>query len=67
MNGTWESEQYWGGWQDGVVDMAPIADFVLEEIRTTIEEEVARFKSVARPSIPFLPALLRTRLARSAY
>jgi basic membrane protein A len=45
MNGTWESEQYWGGWQDGVVDMAPIADFVPDDIRTAIEEEVARFKS----------------------
>jgi basic membrane protein A len=45
MNGTWESEQYWGSWQDGVVDMAPIADFVPEDIRSTIEEEVARFKS----------------------
>jgi basic membrane protein A len=45
MNGTWESEQYWGGWQDGVVDMAPIADFVPDDFRTTIEEEVARFKS----------------------
>jgi basic membrane protein A len=45
MNGTWESEQYWGGWQDGVVDMAPIADFVPEDIRATIEAEVARFKS----------------------
>ncbi len=45
MNGTWESGQYWGGWEEGVVDMAPIADFVPEEIRTAIEEEVARFKS----------------------
>jgi basic membrane protein A len=45
MDGTWQSEQYWGGWQDGVVDMAPIADFVPEDIRATIEEEVARFKS----------------------
>lgn len=45
INGTWESEQYWGGWQDGVVDMAPIADFVPDDIRATIEEEVARFKS----------------------
>jgi basic membrane protein A and related proteins len=45
MDGTWKSEQYWGGWQDGVVDMAPIADFVPDDIRATIEEEVARFKS----------------------
>ena len=45
INGTWESEQYWGGWQDGVVDMAPVADFVPDDIRATIEEEVARFKS----------------------
>jgi basic membrane protein A len=26
--GEWTSNQYWGSWQDGVVDMAPIADFV---------------------------------------
>lgn len=45
INGTWVSEQYWGGWQDGVVDMAPVADFVPDDIRVTIEEEVARFKS----------------------
>ena len=40
-----ESEQYWGGWPDGIVDLAPIAEFVPEEIRSTIEEEIARFKS----------------------
>jgi basic membrane protein A and related proteins len=45
MDGTWEPEQYWGSWQDGVVDMAPIAEFVPEDIRAAIEEEVARFKS----------------------
>jgi basic membrane protein A len=45
MDGTWKSEQYWGGWQDGIVDLAPIAEFVPEEIRTTAEEEIARFKS----------------------
>ena len=45
INGTWESEQYWGGWQDGVVDMAPVADFVPDDIRATIEEEVTRFRS----------------------
>ena len=45
MDGTWESEQYWGGWPDGIVDLAPIAEFVPEEIRSTIEEEISRFKS----------------------
>src|SRR5215210_4068669 len=45
MDGTWKSEQYWGGWQDGVVDMAPIADFVPDDIRASIEEEITRFKS----------------------
>ena len=35
----------WGGWQDGVVDLAPIADFVPDEIRAAVEEEVARFES----------------------
>ncbi|MBA3451444.1 MAG: BMP family ABC transporter substrate-binding protein, partial [Chloroflexia bacterium] len=45
MDGTWESSQYWGGWQDGVVDMAPVAEFVPEEVRTAADEEVARFKS----------------------
>ena len=44
MNGTWESNQFWGGWKDGVVDLAPIADFVPEEIRAAAEEEIARFK-----------------------
>jgi basic membrane protein A and related proteins len=45
MDGTWKSEQYWGGWQDGIVDLAPIADFVPEDIRAPIEDEIARFKS----------------------
>jgi basic membrane protein A len=45
MDGTWKSEQYWGGWKDGVVDLAPIADFVPEDIRASIEDEIGRFKS----------------------
>jgi basic membrane protein A len=45
MDGTWEPTQFWGGWQDGLVDLAPIADFVPEEIRTAAEEEIARFES----------------------
>ena len=56
MDGTWESEQYWGGWPDGIVDLAPIAEFVPEEIRSTIEEEIARFKSGEGPSTPSSPA-----------
>lgn len=45
MAGTWESNQFWGGWQDGVVDLAPIADFVPADVRAAAEEEVARFES----------------------
>jgi basic membrane protein A and related proteins len=45
MDGTWKSEKYWGGWKDGIVDLAPIADFVPDDIRAPIEEEIARFKS----------------------
>lgn len=45
MDGTWESNQFWGGWQDGLVDLAPIADFVPEEVRAAAEEEIGRFKS----------------------
>ena len=43
--GTWESNQYWGSWQDGVVDLAPIADFVPDDVRTMAEDEVAKFKA----------------------
>lgn len=45
MDGAWEPSQYWGGWEDGVVLLAPIADFVPEDVRTAAEEEVARFAS----------------------
>lgn len=26
--GAWQSNQYWGSWKDGVVDIAPLADFI---------------------------------------
>jgi basic membrane protein A len=45
MDGTWEPTQYWGGWQDGLVGLAPIADFVPEDVRAAAEEEIARFES----------------------
>ena len=43
--GTWESGQYWGSWQDGVVGLAPIADFVPKEVRSTAETAIASFES----------------------
>jgi len=43
--GTWESTQYWGGWQDGVVDLAPISDLVAPDVKQMAEAEAAKFKS----------------------
>ena len=43
--GTWESGQYWGSWQDGVVGLAPIADFVPKDVRSTAETAIASFES----------------------
>src|SRR3954452_22337046 len=45
MDVTWDTRYYWGGWKDCVVDLAPIADFVPDDIRAPIEEEITRFKS----------------------
>ncbi len=44
-SGTWKSEQYWGGWKEGVVDLAPLnEDLVPADIQTEIEQEVAKFR-----------------------
>ena len=45
MAGTWQSNQYWGGWKDGVVDLSPIADFVPEEARAAAEMEIEAFRA----------------------
>ena len=37
MAGTWKSSQYWGGWQEGIVDLSPITDLVPAEIKTEAE------------------------------
>jgi basic membrane protein A len=48
MAGEWESNQYWGSWADGVVGIAPIADFVSEEIVTEVEALAAEFEAGER-------------------
>jgi basic membrane protein A len=43
--GTWTSSQYWGGWKDGIVDLAPIGPMVPEDVKKMAEDEVAKFKA----------------------
>ncbi|CAN5676333.1 BMP family ABC transporter substrate-binding protein [soil metagenome] len=44
--GTWTGGgQYWGSWQDGVVDLGPITDLVAPEVKTEAEAEIAKFKA----------------------
>ena len=45
MDGTWESNDYWGGWQDGVVDLAPLGSMIPADVVTMAEGEIAKFKS----------------------
>jgi basic membrane protein A len=46
--GNWSSNQYWGSWADGVVDLAPIADFVPEDVRTEADAMAEEFRSGTR-------------------
>ena len=45
LAGTWTSNQYWGSWADGVVDLAPIAGFVPEDVRAEAEALAEQFRS----------------------
>lgn len=45
IDGVWESSQYWGGWQDGIVDLAPIGPMVPDDVRAMAEAEAEKFKS----------------------
>ena len=45
QDGTWKSDQYWGGWKEGVVDLAPIGAMVPDDVKKTAEGEIAKFKS----------------------
>lgn len=39
MDGTWESSQYWGGMDEGVVGIAPISDLVPTDVKQLLEEK----------------------------
>ena len=45
IDGSWKSSQYWGGWQDGIVDLSPITDLVPAEIKTEAETLADAFKA----------------------
>jgi basic membrane protein A and related proteins len=45
LEGTWVTNQFWGGWVDGVVDLAPIGAMVPEEVKTSALAEADLFRS----------------------
>jgi basic membrane protein A len=44
-NGTWKSEHYWGGLEDGVVALAPLADKVPAEVKALLAEKENAIRS----------------------
>ncbi len=48
LAGSWSSNQYWGSWADGVVDIAPFAAFVPEEVAAEAEAMAEEFRSGAK-------------------
>jgi basic membrane protein A len=45
LDGTWTTNQYWGGWVDGVVDLAPYGAMVPDDVKALADESAAKFKS----------------------
>jgi basic membrane protein A and related proteins len=43
--GTWTSEPVWWGMAEGILSLAPIADFVPQDVQDLVEEEQARILS----------------------
>jgi basic membrane protein A and related proteins len=43
--GTWKTNQYWGGWKDGIVDLAPYGAMVPADVKQMADAEAAKFKS----------------------
>jgi basic membrane protein A len=44
LDGTWKSEAFWGGWPEGVVDLAPIGAMVPDDVKTAALAEADKFK-----------------------
>ncbi len=47
LAGTWETNQYWGSWADGVVDLASLAEFVPTDIADAAGTMAEEFRSGA--------------------
>jgi len=45
LAGVYKTEEYWGGWQDGIVDLAPYGPMVPGDVKTMADAEIAKFKS----------------------
>ncbi len=43
--GTWTNEPVWWGMADGILSLAPIADFVPQDVKDLVEQEKARILS----------------------
>ncbi|MFQ5858014.1 MAG: BMP family ABC transporter substrate-binding protein, partial [Anaerolineae bacterium] len=39
MNGTYKTEEYWGGMADGIVDLAPLSGRVSDDVSKLVEEK----------------------------
>ncbi|HUS17459.1 MAG TPA: BMP family ABC transporter substrate-binding protein, partial [Chloroflexia bacterium] len=45
QGGAWKTNEYWGGWKDGVVDLAPLGPMVPADVKTMADAEIAKFKA----------------------
>jgi basic membrane protein A len=43
--GDWKSNQYWGGWKDGIVGLSPIGPMVPDDVRKMAEDEAKKFEA----------------------
>lgn len=42
LDGTWETHQYWGGLEDGIVELAEMSPMVSDDVIATVDSERAR-------------------------